>query len=229
MKREIRKTADQSPTLYVESLDEHYHSVHGALQESQHVFLQAGLAQFAPQQELHLLEMGLGTGLNALLSALAAEQAQRLLHYHGVEKYPLEAKEWQALDYAVHCQSPDLAQELYHKIHGAEWQQWQAISPHFKLYKEQEDFLNLSLPTAHYDLIYFDAFAPSAQAELWTAELFGTLAQALKPEGILVTYCVKGSVRRAMQSAGLQVEKIPGPPGKREMSRARKIPAEHVQ
>lgn len=223
MKRELVTTKDQSRTLYVKELDEYYHSVHGALQESEHVFIRAGLHHFiSRQKEIHVLEVGFGTGLNALLTLEQALTHSLSIRYTGLEKFPVLPEEAVALDYPSLVSTPSAA--LFSSLHAAAWEEEVSLLPDntsasFLLCKKQID-LKLFTASASFDLIYFDAFAPSAQPDLWTPAVMETLYTALKPGGLLVTYCVKGTVRRAMQSVGFTVEKIPGPPGKREMARA---------
>lgn len=214
---EWHRTADGSPTLYVPALRQHYHSIHGAQQESEHVFIRTGLEALPPLPHIQLLEVGFGTGLNALLTARQAQEQARSIHYTTLEKFPLEPASWQRLAY------PRAAPpEWLPRLHEAPWEKDWPLHPHFTLHKRQGDLRGLSLPTARYHLIYFDAFAPEAQPELWTAALFSRLFHSLQGGGLLVTYCVKGSVRRALQAAGFAVAKLPGPPGKREITRAEK-------
>lgn len=225
MKRHLVQTKDNSYTLFVPELDEHYHSVHGAVQESQHVFIQAGLVELAAQKkELSILEIGFGTGLNALLSCLSADKLDVAIQYTGLEKYPVKEEEWAKLDYAsklptIYEPAPNEVLQLFESMHQAPWEAPVALSPRFELLKRQMDFQDFE-SSQSFDLIYYDAFAPSAQPELWTTALFTKMYAALKPKGLLTTYCVKGYVRRNMQASGFDVEKIPGPPGKREMARA---------
>lgn len=221
MYRQLVKTKDNSATLFVPELNETYHSRHGAIQESKHVYLDAGLAQFNYLSEINLLEIGFGTGLNALLSAQAAVKQNFKINYTGLEKYPVKPNEWVALNYAQ-ALADDAAAPLFEQLHQCPWEETVALNPHFTLTKQQVDFRTAPLPAHYFNLIYFDAFAPSAQAYLWTKEIFDRMFNALQEDGLLVTYCVKGDVRRAMQAAGFKVEKIPGPPGKWEMASARK-------
>lgn len=217
MNREVARTKDGSTTLFVPELDEYYHSIHGALQESLHVFIEAGLKhQAAENKELSILEVGFGTGLNSLLTALEAEKQKLKIRYTSLEKYPVTSEEAGQLKYEDLISG---SEHLFRKLHEANWGEWTKVTPRFELLKLQTDLKEFSAE-AEFDLIYFDAFAPSAQADLWTKEIFASMYQSLKPGGILVTYCVKGEVRRNMKAAGFEVEKIPGPPGKREMARA---------
>lgn len=225
---ELERTADGSYTLYVPQLDEHYHSVKGALTESRHIFIEMGLKHSAAAQP-RVLEIGLGTGLNAFLTLLAAEETQRKVHYTGIERYPLAEEILRKLNY------PTLVggghEEEYYAIHRATWEKDTEISPWFTLHKMEGDFTKLFGSPATdpapaqtgYDIIYFDAFAPEKQPEMWDQTLFNTLYKVLNEGGILTTYCAKGAVRRMLQSAGFTVERLPGPPGgKREILRATK-------
>lgn len=222
MKRQIATTADNSKTLFVPELDEHYHSVHGALQESLHVFIKAGLHEcMGPDKSIRILEVGFGTGLNAWLSLREAMKNGLSIHYTALEKYPVLPAEIQELNYTELL--PDDPINLFDQLHHADWEQSMEIfhiqNASFHLHKKQTDLKNFEA-SEEFDLVYFDAFAPSAQPDLWTEDIFKSMFHALKMGGLLVTYCVKGDVRRAMKATGFEVEKIPGPPGKREMARA---------
>ena len=222
MKRKLIRTKDNSYTLFVPELDEHYHSVHGALAEAEHIFINAGLKPIEDQSPISILEIGFGSGLNACLTALHADAHGLDIFYQGLEKYPVSDDEWQALNY------PDIinqagTEQVMIDLHAAPWSEKTSINPHFKVLKSEIDFRKFQAEENTFDLIYFDAFAPSAQADLWSLAIFQEMFKVLKPGGRLVTYCVKGSVRRTMVEAGFIVEKIPGPPGKREMARAHKL------
>lgn len=221
MERRIVQTEDGSSSLYVPELDEQYHSRHGAIQESRHVFIQMGLLPLvAARQEIDILEIGFGTGLNALLTALSARELGLRIRYWTVEAYPMQPEEILALNYPEMIAGEDVM-ATWQALHRVEWGSLQAITPAFQLCKMQariEDFQ----PSEMLDLIYFDAFAPEKQPELWTEAVFARMATALKPGGALVTYCAKGAVRRNLQAQGLQVDRLPGPPGKREMLRGRR-------
>lgn len=221
MKPEIKITADGSPTLYLAAMDEHYHSTFGAIQESQHVFIRAGF-DLCPGNDIRVLEIGFGTGLNCCLTLLAAIGSGKTVHYCTLEKYPLPAGIWQQLDYDA--QLPAAGSGLFSSLHQAGWNKKIAIAPGFFLQKIEADLLQFdfaAMPT--FDLVYFDAFSPEKQPELWEQPVFERICAAMNEGGIVVTYCAKGAVRRAMQAAGMAVERIPGPPGKREMIRARKL------
>lgn len=219
MNRSVVTTKDGSSTIFVPELDEHYHSVHGALQESMHVFIKAGLHYFTARNPLYILEVGFGTGLNALLTSVEVNGSSQKIHYSSLEKYPVHPTELEQLNYAQNLSAD--AQLTFKKLHSTPWEIESEINPNFYLTKLQADLKEFSA-TEQFDLIYFDAFAPSAQANLWTIDIFERMYKALNAGGMLVTYCVKGEVRRNMQAAGFTVEKIPGPPGKREMARAHK-------
>lgn len=218
--RTIIPTADGSHTISIPEMNVTYHSHHGAVQESLHVFIEAGLHHAWQKKEgpLQILEMGLGTGLNALLTMLEAEKSQRSIHYTALELYPLQPQEWQGLQF---LQMENEAQ-LLQAIHESPWSEDVSLNPYFTLRKEQQD-LQTFTTTEPFDLVYYDAFAPSAQPELWTEAIFRKLFDLMREGGVLVTYCSKGDARRAMQAAGFQVEKIPGPKRKREMVRAERV------
>jgi tRNA U34 5-methylaminomethyl-2-thiouridine-forming methyltransferase MnmC len=211
--RRLRLTEDGSHTVEVAGSELSYHSTRGAIQESKHVFIEAGLHEaikLFPGGRLSILEMGFGTGLNALLTAMEAERQARLLHYVSVETFPLEKEIIAGLNY------PALlgGQELFRALHEAPWDQAVQLLPAFLLEKRHSGLLEFST-ALRFQLIYYDAFAPDAQPELWTQSVFEKLASLSAPGALLTTYCSKGSVRRAMQAAGWAVEKLPGPPGKR--------------
>lgn len=210
----LQETEDGSHTLYLPEIDETYHSTHGAVNESRHVFLRAGF-DCCPKPELYVLEVGFGTGLNAYLTALESE-CKSLVHYYTVEKFPLAEAAWSQLNFAARCGGDEA---LFQAIHAAAWGCDVELSPKFHLQKIEADFTCLSLHK-QFDLIYYDAFSPEKQPELWTEAIFEKLYALTSKGGILTTYCAKGSVRRAMQAAGFAVERILGPKGKREMLRA---------
>ncbi|MCC8171487.1 MAG: tRNA (5-methylaminomethyl-2-thiouridine)(34)-methyltransferase MnmD [Parabacteroides sp.] len=216
--RRLEVTADGSHTLYLPGMDEHYHSVNGAVQESRHVFIEAGFKQIA-EPAVRILEIGFGTGLNAFLTLLEAGASGRQVTYYSVERYPLDEKTVGSLNYgAVVC--PDSA-ALFDALHRAPWDVPVAITPFFMLHKIEADS-NMCVLPPDIDLVYFDAFAPDKQPEMWNPEFFYSLYRNTVPGGLLTTYCAKGTVRRMMQAAGYGVERLPGPPGKREMLRGKK-------
>ncbi|MDR2914755.1 MAG: tRNA (5-methylaminomethyl-2-thiouridine)(34)-methyltransferase MnmD, partial [Tannerella sp.] len=219
VKPEIQITADGSHTLFVPELNEHYHSVNGAVQESSHVFINAGL-KHCTKDRIHIFEVGFGTGLNAFLTLLDAQSNNKTIHYTTIEAYPLDKSIVEKLNYPQLFSQKDRL--IYQQLHDAEWNVEVEITPHFFLQKVKVSLLDFdfSLYKAPFDLIYFDAFAPDKQPEMWTQEIFNHLFEITTNNGILVTYCAKGVVRRMMQAAGYTVERLPGPPGKREMLRA---------
>lgn len=215
----LEQTADGSYTLYVPELDEHYHSVKGALTESQHIFIDMGLKHSSVPAP-RILEIGLGTGLNCFLTLLNAEESRRTIHYTGIERYPLDMEIIDRLDYPKLIGKGHEAD--YRAIHEAPWEEDATLSPWFTLHKIEGDFTRYAFKKG-YDIIYFDAFAPEKQPEMWEQSLFDKLYQVLNDGGILTTYCAKGVVRRMLQAAGFVVERLPGPPGgKREILRATK-------
>jgi tRNA U34 5-methylaminomethyl-2-thiouridine-forming methyltransferase MnmC len=221
MKIELKLTEDGSNTLYVSEIDEHYHSAFGAVQESQHVFIGAGF-NCCTARELSVLEIGFGTGLNCFLTLVASLKSNQRIRYTAIEKFPLSENIWEQLNYGQHFPETDPRQ--FSLLHKAPWNKETTINSQFFLRKIEADLLQIDpaeLTLA--DLVYFDAFSPEKQPELWDLSVFEMLYAQMKGESILVTYCAKGSVRRILQSVGFMVERIPGPPGKREMIRARKI------
>ena len=223
MNVEVKQTNDGSNTLFVPELNEHYHSVHGALQEALHVFIKHGLQPTLENatEPVRLLEIGFGTGLNAILTLQTFLTQNHSVFYDSLEKYPLAEDLIKELHFENFILNPELLDHFY-KLHAAPWNENVSITPNFKLQKIHADLEEQTFPDNYYDLIYFDAFAPEKQPHLWTEAIFRKLAASLKVKGILVSYCAKGSFKRALKAAGLTVEALPGPPGKREMTRATK-------
>ncbi len=219
MKRKVIKTADGSTTIQLEDWGEQYHSLHGAIQEAYHVFISHGLEEFR-SKDVALLEIGFGTGLNALITLIEAHKMGISINYTGVEKYPVAQEEISQLNYLEMLGAQDYS-DAFENMHKTEWEEVIPLDSSFSLLKQQKDFREIK-DIDRYNLIYFDAFGARVQPELWSEEIFLKMFKALKPGGILVTYSAKGSVRRAMESAGFRAERLPGPPGKREMLRARK-------
>ncbi len=221
MKREFLTTGDGSVTIHLPDWDEQYHSKHGAITEALHVFIQTGLNHFLaenPQDEITIMEIGFGTGLNALLTVSEIEKLKISCTYLGIEAYPVSAEEVSKLNYS---EKTEISASLFQKLHKAPWEEKSEITSYFSLTKRKRFFSEISEENT-INLIYFDAFGARVQPELWTEEIFSNMYTALKREGVLVTYAAKGSVRRAMQAVGFKVERLPGPPGKREMLRATK-------
>ena len=223
---ELQATEDGSLTLYTPRFGEHYHSTHGAVQESRHIYtglaLEGRLATWHQDKErpLRLFEVGLGTGLNALLTALIADREQIPIHYTSIEKYPLAEEVFHHLSYEdVLGEGSD---ELLRRLHESPWGEDVSITPFFTLHKVLGDLTDYVFPQA-LDVVYYDAFSPEAQPELWEERLFLSLYDAMNCQATLATYCAKGVVRRALQHAGFSVERLPGPPGKREVLRAMKV------
>ncbi len=220
MKRRIITTADGSKTIQIEEWNEQYHSVHGAVQEAYHVFIKHGLSLFR-NDSISILEIGFGTGLNALITTLEAPKYNLTIQYTGLEAYPITLQEVEQLNYIKQLNALE-SQEAFIKMHTSAWEVTEDILPNFTLLKRQQNFLDIKDENV-FNLIYFDAFGARVQPELWTETVFSIMYKALKTNGVLVTYSAKGSVRRAMQAVGFKVERLPGPPGKREMLRAIKL------
>ncbi|GMN09525.1 tRNA (5-methylaminomethyl-2-thiouridine)(34)-methyltransferase MnmD [Croceitalea sp. MTPC9] len=219
MNRKIIITADGSKTIQLEDWNEQYHSIHGAVQEAYHVFIKHGLQQFE-NQNVSILEIGFGTGLNALITMVEAQKLSLRVNYCGVEAFPVSMEEINQLDY-VRTLNFEAHENEFLNMHISDWGKEQKINPNFTLQKHQLDFREVSYQNL-FNLIYFDAFGHRVQPELWSESIFKKMYGALKLGGVLVTYSAKGSVRRAMQEVGFTVERLPGPPGKREMLRATK-------
>jgi tRNA U34 5-methylaminomethyl-2-thiouridine-forming methyltransferase MnmC len=214
----IQVTLDGSHTLFIPEMDEHYHSVNGAKQESMHVYIEAGFNQ-CEQEHISVLEFGFGTGLNALLTCMEAERRKIHTVYTTLEKYPLSFDIIHQLNYAEGMEAG--ASTYFQSIHLSAWEELILITPFFSLQKIKTDFSLFDFP-GKYDVIYYDAFAPDKQSGVWSQEIFNRLFDSTNENGILTTYCAKGIIRRMLQSAGFKTERIPGPPGKREMLRGRK-------
>ncbi|MFC2089156.1 tRNA (5-methylaminomethyl-2-thiouridine)(34)-methyltransferase MnmD [Bacteroidota bacterium] len=218
MKRKMEVTADGSQTFFVPGLEEYYHSIHGAVTESLHIFIEAGFNAFSGRS-VKVLEFGFGSGLNALLTYRQAIINKREVFYHAIEKYPLTTDESKML------RLPDIMNDLqavYQEIHNCSWEKQVPVNASFTLFKEKNDFRTIQINQT-FDIIYFDAFSPEVQPELWTGEMFKTIYELAAEQAILTTYSSKGTVKRNLRDAGFKVEKLPGPPGKIEFIRARKI------
>jgi len=217
MKRTLVCTQDGSYTFKVDALGEHYHSLQGAIQEAKVVYLHAGLAYYLsrhPQTErIRIFEMGFGTGLNAWLTFQYAQEVQIPIEYWAIEKYPLDYNEVAQLNYS--CDTS------FYLLHDAPWEAPYVPSNYFTLIKQQADLLTCS-PPDHIDVVYFDAFAPNVQPELWHPEVFATLYRHMSPDAVLVTYSAKGSVKEALRCAGFSLQRLKGSGNKRHMVRATK-------
>ncbi|KQW98789.1 tRNA (5-methylaminomethyl-2-thiouridine)(34)-methyltransferase MnmD [Flavobacterium sp. Root420] len=216
MEREIIKTLDGSTTIHLKEWDECYHSKHGAIQEAKHVFIKNGLSLFE-NKPVSILEIGFGTGLNAFITFLESIEKKQQIDYVGVEAYPVDAKEVLGMNYVDELEAGDF-ESIFQKMHEVGWDQKNEISSEFSLTKRKQFFDEINDFEA-FDLIYFDAFGYRVQPELWSTEIFQKMYNSLKPNGVLVTYAARGVVKRSMIEVGFTVEKLAGPPGKREMFR----------
>ena len=215
MNSELLITEDGSNTLYVPEIDECYHSSHGAIQESRHIFIEAGLKQ-CEKSEINVLEVGFGTGLNAFLTMIQAERSGKQIQYVSLEKYPVETEKALQLNYPEELLSEK--RSCFELMHLSDWNKKVQLTPFFSLEKVETDFTQYT-PVDKFDIVFFDAFSPEKQPEMWTQERFGLIYKYCNDAAILTTYCAKGVVRRAMQAAGFTVERLAGPPGKREILR----------
>lgn len=214
-------TGDGSHSLINTELNETYHSVHGARQESLHVFVAKGLDFFCAQSShdpVRILEVGFGTGLNALLTLQRTAEILRTVTYTSVEAFPLGEEIWSTLNYTKDSR----AKELFEKIHRSDWSHEIEITPLFSLLKIPIPLQVAPLPSSSFDVVYFDAFAPNKQPELWEISVLDKVVSAMRPGGVFVTYCAKGQLKRDLKTLNLKVETLPGPPGKKEMVRALK-------
>lgn len=217
-------TEDGSHTLFIPELNETYHSIHGAIQESNHVFIKSGLEYYFKKQktnEIMIFEVGFGTGLNALLSAIFAEKHKFNLVYETIEAYPLVSSEVEKLNYPHQLEHFESV-ELFNKIHKADWNSIVSISPFFQLNKTKSLLQNHQF-IQEFDLCFFDAFAPSKQPEMWERGILELIYNGLTTEGVFVTYCAKGQLKRDLKNIGFEIDVLPGPPGKLQMLRGTKI------
>jgi tRNA U34 5-methylaminomethyl-2-thiouridine-forming methyltransferase MnmC len=215
----IITTEDGSHSLFNEQLNETYHSVHGAIQESNHVFIKHGLeyvTEHSNKPVINILEIGFGTGLNALLTLQHVFGKEQSVQYTTLEAFPVEEDVWSRLNYA----NTEISKEWFEKLHQTPWDQWIEIATSFQLRKHFTTLQKIELKANHFDLVYFDAFAPSKQPELWEFSILKKVTDSMNAGGVFVTYCAKGQLKRDLKNLGLTVEALPGPPGKREMVRA---------
>jgi tRNA U34 5-methylaminomethyl-2-thiouridine-forming methyltransferase MnmC len=196
MKRKIIETADGSSSIFVEEINEYYHSVHGARNESEHVFIQYGLAQIKEKAHLRILEVGFGTGLNALLSCLYAAKNNLRIEYHTIEAFPLNNDEIKALQF----EKNEMEKRVFRKIHHSAWNKMTAITENFSLFKEDKKLQQVNFHSAYYDVVFYDAFSPNVQAEMWTAEMLQKITAAMQKNAVFTTYCVKGDIKRTLKS-----------------------------
>lgn len=220
----FKLSEDGSPTLYNAALDETYHSIHGAREESLLVFLDYGLRHYIEERlpkggshPINIYEAGFGTGLNALLSWQMAERLQQPICYYSVELYPVETTLWQHI--LSHLEEGE--QEAFRKLHQATWNEWVELSPLFAIHKRSGSILEEPIPE-NLDVCYWDAFSPEKQPELWSREIFQKIYEQMQPQGVLTTYSSKGIVKTALKEAGFELERLKGPAFKRHVLRALK-------
>lgn len=219
MKRQIFKTADGSTTIFIPEMDENYHSHHGAIQEAEHVFIRNGL-EHIQKNVVRIFELGFGTGLNALLTYKRAKELSLEIDYFGLEAFPVESELISELNYVD--QIGEECAAGFTEMHESPWNSKCSIDK-FHLTKVDQKIQNLNVAELQFDLIYFDAFGPRAQDEMWHLPVLEKMANMLPIGGVLVTYCAQGQFKRYLKSLGFEIERLPGPPGKREMTRATKM------
>jgi tRNA U34 5-methylaminomethyl-2-thiouridine-forming methyltransferase MnmC len=217
MNRILIETADGSKTLFIPEMNEQYHSVNGAITESEYVFINKGFL-FQQKKNPVIFEVGFGTGLNALLTAINADKEHRVTTYYSIEKYPLDYETIKKLAYGNIIS--EKAIEIYEKIHVCEWNTTVQISPNFYIHKIKANLIDFSFQNqAEFDIVYFDAFGPDKQPEMWSSEIFYKIYNQCSPEAVFVTYSAKGEIRRQLANVGFKMERLPGPPGKKQMLR----------
>jgi tRNA U34 5-methylaminomethyl-2-thiouridine-forming methyltransferase MnmC len=216
LKREIIITSDGSTSIHLPAWEESYHSKHGAIQEAQHVFIKNGLS-LCKGQSVSVLEIGFGTGLNAFITFLQSQKNKQKIDYVGVEGFPISPEEVLQMNYVNQLNANQFESE-FRIIHTSNWEENVTISDTFRLTKRKQLFNDIN-DKNQFDIIYFDAFGYRVQPELWSVEIFTKMFEALKDGGILVTYACRGPIKNAMKEAGFKIEKLAGPPGKREMLR----------
>ena len=219
MPNSLFETEDGSHSLFSEQYGVSYHSKYGAIQETQHVFINAALRFKAViQKEISILEIGFGTGLNAYMTLLEATKRDLAIQYTAIEAYPISMEQATALNYST-LLNDEVSPAQFLQMHSSDWAKPLTITEQFQFIKQQIKFEAIDFEN-QFDIIYFDAFAPNSQPELWEAAVLGIMYKALKKDGVLVTYCAKGVVKRTLKAVGFQIEALKGPPGKREMTRA---------
>ncbi|MGG5508010.1 MULTISPECIES: tRNA (5-methylaminomethyl-2-thiouridine)(34)-methyltransferase MnmD [unclassified Myroides] len=220
MKRKIIVTSDGSHSLEMEEWGETYHSIHGAMQESKHVYIEQGLMRFIQQDEIRILEFGFGTGLNALLTMAVLVPKEKALVYHSIEAFPLNQEEYQVLTYPSLLPEFEKGKALFTALHQAEWNREVQVHHDVVVQKIQSKFEEVTVETDFFDLVYFDVFGYQFQPHLWSEDIFKKAYDSLKKGGVLVTYACRSAIKRNMKAAGFTLEIVPGPPGKREMTLA---------
>lgn len=222
---QVIQTRDGSSSLLIPEMNETYHSTHGAITESEYVFLKMGLDHFRElhpdQKHISILEIGFGTGLNAWLTACVAHNSELRIKFTSIEKFPLRPEVIDQLNYKDKKES-EIAKDLFTNLHAVTWEKESKISEQFDLTKIQTDIFEFCPSEESFDLIYFDAFAPSKQPEMWSQEVLKKMFDLAKPNGVFVTYCAQGQFKRDLKAVGFKTEELDGPPGKKEMTRGTK-------
>lgn len=216
-------TEDGSKTIHIEDINETYHSIHGAIQESMHVYIKNGFRYSIggnPSKPLNILEVGLGTGLNVILTVVESNKFRFPVKYTSLEPFPLPSLVLKQLNYNAFLSDQKKTKDAFKLIHSKIWGEETLISNYLNFTKLQVTIQEFDPQFNKYDLIYYDAFAPGKQPEIWHVDLFNKIFNAMNPGGILVTYCAQGQFKRDLKKIGFAVEVLTGPPGKKEMIRA---------
>ncbi|WP_158962866.1 tRNA (5-methylaminomethyl-2-thiouridine)(34)-methyltransferase MnmD [Myroides fluvii] len=217
MKRKIIVTSDGSHSLEVEEWGETYHSIHGAIQESNHVYIEQGLMKFMDQEEIKILEFGLGTGLNAFLTMATTVPKQKKVVYYSIEAFPLLHEEYELLTFPSLLPEFQEGEDLFKALHRVPWNREVSLHPQVNVHKLNATFETVKIQKCDFDVVYFDVFGYQFQPHLWSEAIFKTAYDSLRPGGVLVTYACRNPIKRNMKTAGFTIEIVPGPPGKREM------------
>ncbi|MGI6319684.1 MAG: tRNA (5-methylaminomethyl-2-thiouridine)(34)-methyltransferase MnmD [Bacteroidales bacterium] len=224
MQREKKITEDGSTTLFFEKYNDTYHSIHGAIDEAEIVYINNGFRRANKnfKDRVKILEIGFGTGLNALLTALENYKSETLVEYYTIEAFPLEESEWNQLNFFQLVENRE-AEKIFQKLHKAQWNEMQEILPNFKLFKIKADFTTWKPSILDVNLIYYDAFGPDKQPEMWQEELLKKVSQIATKNAVFVTYSTKSELRHRLSNLGFEINKLPGPKGKREVLQAIKL------
>ena len=222
--QKIKLTRDGSHTVFSNQFNETYHSIHGAFQESKHVFIKHGVLPFIEKEldQINILEVGFGTGLNALLTSHNADIKKQKIKYTTLEPFPLSFEQISSLNYFSFFENPQVKKSHYESLHASTWEYWHSFNSYFSFHKKKITIEAYEEENFTFELIYFDAFSPTTHPQIWNINVLKKAFDLLKKGGSFVTYCAKGEFKRNLKTIGFEVVSVPGPPGKREMTIAKK-------